>query len=162
MAHKTYTTINPRHLIVFRLHLKGLSNTEIASTLGYTPQNISLILNSTNMAEVCEELKEDILRATYDDVQKTIDAVGPLLVEEKIRLALTAKDERVRSISCTEMLNMGGHKPITHVVVEETHHEHVKLSELDEKELRDRVRTAIGDIKEEKPLLVDVIGETLH
>lgn len=102
---------------MLRLHFQGLSNLEIASQLNVTPQHVSNVLCTPEAQELLAQLQENTLD-TILDVQTQAQAIAPLVFEEKVRLALTAKDEKVRTTNCKDILDIAGHMPVRRVVVE--------------------------------------------
>lgn len=109
--------LNPTHYRILLLHWHGLSHGEIAAELGVAAQTVSSLVCSEAGEAILSELAKRSLD-TVADVQLVAQALAPAVMEEKARLALGAKDERVRNIACTDILNMAGHQPVRRVLVE--------------------------------------------
>ena len=148
--------INPRHLIVLKLHWKGIGNQQIADIVGITAQHVSNIINMPVARELYATFQENVFESLAD-VQETLQAAAPELLNEKLRLALNAKDERVRSTSCTELLQMSGHKPVSRIVVERQDSPHDKYANMSEDQLRHELLKGVGNAE-----LLTKETETVH
>lgn len=133
----------PRHLAVLRLWAQGYTNDEIATMTNYTPSVVSQITNCPEAKALMAEMQDSTF-ASIADVQTTLQACAPALLEEKIKLALTAKDERVRSVSCSDLLGLAGHTPVKRVEltkVEEIENDYAGKSD---EEIREHIRQELG------------------
>lgn len=104
----------PRLLQVLRLYYQGHTYDEIASLTGYHYQSVAQLINSPASRDILAKFQDKTLD-TILDIQADVQAIAPAALEEKVRLALSAKDERVRNTACSDILAMAGHKPIDRV-----------------------------------------------
>jgi len=110
--------LRPIHLHVIALHLRGVTNVEIAAQLDYTHIRVSQILNDPLALEVIEQMRERIVINTEEEVMNKLQMIAPELIDKKISLALTSKDERVATINSAELLQMAGHTPVKRIHVQ--------------------------------------------
>lgn len=130
--------LTPAHLEVFRLYFQGYSQLDIAKLTGYDRAWICKMLNGPDANDLLEQFQAKTIN-TILDVQSDAQAIAPRVFEEKIRLALNAKDERTRNIACTDILNMAGHRPIHRVVMENADPVLDKYADLTEDQLREQL-----------------------
>lgn len=109
--------LRPAHLDMVTLHLAGESNTDIATKMGYTPQQVSNILNCPEVLEILQLLREETLN-TMSQVQAEAQLYAPEMLRRKVDYALHGTDDRVRNLAQTEILNIAGHVPVRHISVE--------------------------------------------
>ena len=136
----------PSHLRVVALEWAGLDNLEIANRTGYSVQHVSNILTTPEAEEIRIELRKNTLD-TMTDIQLEVQAIAPTILHEKIRLAINANDERVRSTSCTDLLHMAGHSPVKRLQLEKIDKGDADLADKSEDELRSLVRDEMDRIK---------------
>lgn len=105
------------HLDMVTLHLAGESNADIATKLHYTPQQVSNILNCSEVQEILQALREETIN-TMSQVQGIAQMVAPEMLRLKVDYALHGTDDRVRNLAQTEILNLAGHVPVRHITVE--------------------------------------------
>lgn len=98
---------NPRHLQIIRLHLMGFSNDATAQMVGYTTQQVSNVINGPDGQDIIAQVQAAQIE-TFSQVQAMAQLVVPEVLNEKIRLALSSADERVRTINCQQILEMTG------------------------------------------------------
>lgn len=138
----------PQHIQIVRLAWQGYEQQEIASFLGCSSGHVSQILACDEARAIMEGLRQHAI-SSMDEVQDEAQLVAPLVMREKIRLALDAQDERVRNIACTDILAIAGHTPVKKLQIERND---PKLDEIERKtpeELREGLRALIG-LKDEK------------
>lgn len=109
--------LKPDHLAVARYWLLGLNNQEIAQETGYHPYHVSRIINSPQFQDILTQLSAKTIE-TVNDIRADVQAMLPGVIEQKYKLALHARDERVRNIACSDILGIGGLSPIRQVHVE--------------------------------------------
>ena len=133
----TIRGIKPIHLLIFRDHMRGHTNREIASLHGITEQSVCNILQE----EPIQELKKAAMEKAFDtltDVQESLQLAAPFAIQTKISL-LSSSDDRVRNMAATDILQMSGHRPASRLIVE---HEQTVERETDnksEEELRNMI-----------------------
>lgn len=127
--------LRPAHLDMVTLHLAGDSNTDIATKLGYTPQQVSNILNSPEVLEILTALKDETLN-TMTQVQAEAQLYAPEILRRKINYALHGSDDRVRNTAQTEILHIAGHVPVKHIVVNDHNTTLEKFKNQSDEELR--------------------------
>ena len=135
--------LSPKQLEVVRLHWQGWSAVEISGHTEYTVEHISNILNS----QVGQEYLEDMIKGSLDCtsyVETFAQAVSPMVMHEKFRLSLEAKDERVRSSSCSDILNIAGHQPVKRVQIDRVDPVVGKYDGMTEEEIRAAVLEGVG------------------
>lgn len=125
----------PWQMEIIRLYWRGLTRKEIADRIGCTLQTIARAIDSTDGAAILEELRAGTISTTIEAMAE-IQAVVPEVLEQKISLALHSADERVRSKSCTELLEMAGHSPIRHIQIERPDPLEAKYGTKTEEDLR--------------------------
>jgi len=108
----------PLHMLILRLHFQGWTADEIGQELDCSAQTVYRIVGLPESLEILEMFQKKTVD-TILDISGDLQAVAPAVFEEKLKLALKAKDERVRNIACTDILNMAGHSPIKRVQVEQ-------------------------------------------
>ena len=128
----------PDYLRITISFWNGLTPTEIAAETGYSYTHVTQVLASERAQEILEQLTSATLD-TVNEVQSVAQAVAPAVMEEKVRLALSAKDERVRNTSCSDILNIAGHQPVKRVQIEKPLSEAERYRDRSEDELRDLV-----------------------
>lgn len=131
--------LKPAHLDMVTLHLSGEGNADIAAKLGYTAQQVSNILNSPEVQEMLQLLKDETLN-TMAQVQAEAQLYAPEILRKKIDYALRGDDARVRNTAQTEILNIAGHVPIRHITVENKSMVIERYKDKSEDELRAMVR----------------------
>jgi hypothetical protein len=125
------------------LHLQGDSNTDIATKLGYTPQQVSNILNSPDVVEILATLRDETIN-TMSQVQAEAQMYAPEILRRKIDYALHGSDDRVRNAAQTEILNIAGHVPVRHITVENKNQVLEKYKDKTDDELRSIVGGSNG------------------
>ena len=143
MSNWTPRKWKPIHLQVARLYFQGYNNVEIAAATGLNFQYISQIINGPDFTTMLQELTERTLD-TVIDVQQDAQAIAPRIFEEKVSLALSAKDERVRNTACSDILEIAGHRPVTRMVVERAPSVRDELSDKTEEEIRLKILEDLG------------------
>lgn len=131
--------LKPAHLDMVTLHLSGESNGDIAIKLGYTAQQVSNILNSPEVVEMLQLLKDETIN-TMAQVQAEAQLYAPEILRKKIDYALRGDDARVRNTAQTEILNIAGHVPVRHITVESKSQVVEKYKDKSEDELRAMIR----------------------
>lgn len=131
--------LKPAHLDMVTMHLAGDTNADIALKLGYTAQQVSNILNSPDVLEMLQLLKDESLN-TMAQVQAEAQLYAPEILRRKIDYALRGDDARVRNTAQTEILNIAGHVPVKHITVENKSQVVEKYKDKSEEELRAMIR----------------------
>ncbi len=103
--------------------------------VGVTPQHVSNLLNTPEALEMLSQFQDKTLD-TIMDIQLDAQAIAPAIFEEKVRLALTAKDERTRNTACSDILNIAGHMPVRRVVIEQPDRQAERFDKMTNDELR--------------------------
>lgn len=134
---------------ICRLHVLGLKGTHIAEMMGVTPQTVYNIVGSEKGKEVIDRLSlgRDV---GAEDIQKRIQEIQPLALE--ILTDAMIDDEaklEVRVGIAQDMMNRGGHKPVSKVDVKSIHYR-VDADFL--KEIKDRADEIGEEIEEVKVL----------
>lgn len=128
--------------MMLRLHWQGESNTDIAMLTGYTPQQVSNIINSEEAQGILAALQAEALD-TMSQVQTEAQFMAPKLFDNVVKLAEAAGDERVRLHANLAALGIAGHVPVKRVVVERENMLHKKFEDMTEDEIR---RDIAGDL----------------
>jgi predicted transcriptional regulator len=138
----------PQHIQVVRLTWQGYSQQEIAEFLGVSSGHVSQVLGCDEAQAMLKQLTQHAI-SSMDEVQDEVQLVAPLVMREKIRLALDAQDERVRNIACTDILAIAGHTPVKKLQIERNDPRQDELERKTPEELRAGLRSLIG-LKDEK------------
>ena len=106
--------LSPRHFEILDKHLAGVSNKDIASELGITPQMVTILVNSPNFQHelalrrgVVEGLKNERLADTTDPAVELLRA-NALRAAEKLVSGLDEESFAIRKNSATEILDRVG------------------------------------------------------
>jgi hypothetical protein len=110
--------LKPAHLQVIRLHWMGKDNTEIAAITGYTPQQVSNVINCEDAQKIIEGLNADAID-TMREVQCELQLSAPLYLNNLHEMAFSCADLRVKANINIALLGMAGHVPIKRVVVQD-------------------------------------------
>lgn len=138
----------PRHLAILRLYYQGMSQVDIAACLGLSQRLVTEIVNSP----AAKELEAEFQRQTFSsitDVQLQLQAIAPAALEETVRLAFHANDEKVRMTSCQNILEMAGHKAPIKQMIEHKSKVEEEFRGKTEEELRRELLEAVGAIDED-------------
>jgi len=127
---------------MIRLHWHGLSNLEIAAKLGYTPQEVSNILNAPEALAILGEMR-NLAIDTMGEVAAELQAVAPIALSRKIDL-LGSSDDRVANTAATDLLHMAGHAPVKRLQVSQPTSAELKYEGLNEAELREKLLEELG------------------
>jgi predicted transcriptional regulator len=147
--------LSPLHLEIIRRHFNFESGSEIALALGITQCLVSNVLNSEQGLEVVEQLWSRKFDSMLE-VGQQLQAVAPYIVQEKIKLALTARDERVKNTACTDILHMAGHVPVRRVEIDDLRPDS-KFSGKSEEEMRAMILEELDTVLEAKGKAVDTV-----
>lgn len=133
----------PRDLRVAMMSYYGATNKDIAHALGMHEISIGNILRSPTILEFIEDLKTKSIE-TMSQVAEMAQLAAPAVMEEKIRLALSARDERVRNTAAKDILEIAGHSPVKRVVVEKEAPSESTYHNKTEDELRAELLSIVG------------------
>lgn len=133
----------PIYYKIVRLDAQGFTQTEICQITGYGMQQVGKILVSDEAKNILEQIKNNTLDTALA-AQTDMQAMVPLVLEEKFRLALGAEDERVRNIACTDILDRAGHAPRRNVDLHIHDHGDKKYDGMSEAEMRTALLAEIG------------------
>lgn len=135
MAHWQPKKITPKQLRVITLWFNRMSNQDIATETGYTPQQVSNLINTEWAQEILGKLQEQTLD-TIMDVQTEAQAVAPMIMQETIRLALHGVAEPTRTANCKTILEIAGHRPVTRIDMNAHMDARTKYDQMTDEELR--------------------------
>ncbi len=132
----------PFGLRVCQFYWAGETVQEIAKRFGVTVSRVQSLLATDEAKKIIECLCDGTL-STMLEVNATIQACAPAVAAEKIRLALESPDDRVRSTSCKDILEMAVGTPTKRIEIrrESAKSEHAGM---DETELRQHLRRKLG------------------
>lgn len=133
----------PFHIRCALLSLAGLTNKEIALEVSKSPETISAVLASAEVQAFLAEYRGQALNSMLE-VQTMAQAIAPVAMHEKIRLALNGRDERVRNTACKELLEIAGHTPLHRVSVDRPDHVSEKYAERSDEDIRREIEQALG------------------
>jgi hypothetical protein len=136
-------TFKPRDLHMCLLSWNGYPNTKIALVMGLGEGAVSASLNSPTALEIFSQLKSGAIDSMLS-VQTMAQAIAPLVMEQKMTLALGARSETVRNVACSDILEMAGHSPIKRLSIERpdpTADRHLGKTE---RELREEILSGLG------------------
>lgn len=101
----------PQHVNIVRLAWQGYTVYEIAQFIGMSEAHVSSVINCDEAQALFSQLREHAINSS-DEIQDEAQLIAPRVMQEKIRLALEADDERVRNIACSDILAIAGHTPV--------------------------------------------------
>lgn len=134
---------NPTHLAILRLWAHGgMTHAEVAAIVGCSSGLVSQVVGSPLAQELLGTLQDKILDTTLD-VQQTLQAAAPLVMQEKLRLALNARNESVRNSACTDIIHMAGHMPLRRMQIEQTVEQKDKFEGLSEEQIREQIYASL-------------------
>lgn len=126
---------------VIRYYLEGKSVSEISAMTRYSPKGIRRILEAPAVRRIIARAKAGSFM-TISEVASILQLAAPEILQEKIRLALTSKDEKIRSTNCRDLLEMAGHGAKTHIVLENVKHD--DLADKSPEDIKEEILRAIG------------------
>lgn len=145
---------------MLRMWFAGMSQTDIATKLGTTIATVNRVCNSVEGNELLSDMHSQTLD-TILDIQTQAQIVAPAIFEEKLRLALTSDDDRVRTTNCTDILNMAGHTPIKRVEMTDNRNSRDEdYAGLTADELRQKLIDSMK--KPELPASTNPVDNTVH
>lgn len=153
MNGRTFRRFKPLYLHICRVHWSEPTKSydEIAAQLGVSPGWVSEVINSADAAEIFQRLQDKTLD-TMVDVQTDLQAVAPLVLQEKISLALDkSTPPGVRDKSLTEILHMAGHQPTKYVQVERADAPVDKIGKMSESQIMDELTKGLGGSEQAGP-----------
>jgi predicted transcriptional regulator len=136
--------LKPVHLLMIRLFWSGQTLAEIASKVGYTPQQVMNVVHSDHAKDILQQLQSAAIDS-MEEVQDRINEAAPELLNKKLQHALYSSDEKVSNRACTELLHMAGHVPVQRVKIEREDAVSKKYEGLTEDELRNKLLDSIRD-----------------
>jgi len=140
----------PTALRVVQYYWWGETHEEIGARLGLPVSRARGILASGEAKAILEHLKNNTMNAMLE-VNTTLQAIAPVILQEKFRLATEDADSRVRNSACKDLLEMAVGKPINKVQISHTDPISDAHRNLTEDDIRNNLRKKIG-IDPEKDL----------
>lgn len=138
----------PVHVQIVRLAWQGYEASEIAQVLSLSEIHVRNIINCDESQAMLAQMKEHAINSS-DEVQDECQLVAPLMVREKIKLALEAKDERVRGINASDILAIAGHTAVKKLEITRSDASRDDLSKKTPQQMRDEILADLG-IKQEQ------------
>lgn len=141
------TKFTPFGLRVCQFYWAGETIQEIARRFSVPTSRVQSLLATEEARKILDMLCDGTL-STMLEVNATIQAAAPAVAMEKIRLALESPDDRVRSTSCKDILEMAVGTPTKKVEIHHTEgkSEHAGMSEED---IREQLRKKLGIAKDD-------------
>ena len=140
--------------IVLRLQLllwSGHDQHAAALILGKTDAWVSNILTTDEAKEIYSHLESQIIDSTRQ-VQAALQAAAPAVIEEKISLALNAKNETVRNAAGQQILEMAGHSAIRHLEIHRPDEIAESYKDKTEAEIRAEILRGLSEGEDETPV----------
>lgn len=123
---------------MIRLHWQGEDNHSIAALTGYTPQQVSNIVNTEEAQKIIEALQADVLD-TMSQVATEAQFDAPILYDNVFKMACSEGDARVRLHANLALLGIAGHVPIKRMVIERDTALQKKFEDMSEDEIRNSI-----------------------
>ena len=142
----------PFVLHVVQLSWNGMDEDEIALHVGKTKQEVLKILASDQAKQIYARLEAQTLD-TMGQVQAVLQAAAPKLMEEKVRLALSARSEAVRNSATGDLLDRAGHVAVKQLEIRRGDEVEEAYRDKSEDEIRDMISQGFEAIEK---------GETVH
>jgi hypothetical protein len=116
---------------------------KIADDMGFSYQTVKNALNSPLGKQVLDTIRAQTI-STIQQVQTTAQLYAPEMIELLLREARGAMESSSRVRAQMRLLDMAGHKPIQHVVVERPDEIETEFKDLNEDQLREKVLAKLG------------------
>jgi hypothetical protein len=133
----------PVHVQIVRLCWQGYSAVEIAQFLGISEIHVRNIINCDEAQAMLSQMKEHAINSS-DEIQDEAQLVAPLVMREKIRLALEAGDERVRNVACSDILAIAGHTAVKKLEISRSENSRDDLTRKTPRELQEDILKDMG------------------
>ncbi len=133
----------PLHMRVCTLYWSGLAFAEVGEAVGLSAEHVRRVVESEPGQALLVELSARTLD-TVLDVQTVAQAYAPMAIDEKLRLMLHGRDERVRNIAAGDILAIAGHQPVKRISIERPDPVNEKYKGLTDDELRAHVLAELG------------------
>lgn len=143
------TKFTPFGLRVCQFYWAGDTIQEIARRFSVPTSRVQALLATPEAKQILDALTEGTL-STMLEVNAHIQAAAPAIAQEKIRLALESPDERVRSTSCKDILEMAVGTPTKRVEIHHATSADKAREGMDEHALREHLRRKLGLADEPK------------
>ena len=132
----------PLHCHIIRLYWLGFEPDDIAGRFGIPLSTVQSVIRSDQAKVILRELESKAYDSALD-VITAAQAAAPEMLQEKITLALSSPDERVRSRNATDVLAIAGHTPVHRVSIERPD----PISEAYKDKTPDQLRKELMDLK---------------
>jgi len=134
---------SPLCLRVCQFYWYGENHDQIAKRFGLTKSHVQSILAAPESQAIIDELVNHTMD-TMLQVATQAQAIAPIIMQEKIRLALEDPDSKVRTTNCKDILEMAGHAPIKRIQLNRPDANSEKHKDMSESELRENLKRKIG------------------
>ena len=140
----------PMHVQIVRLTWQGYTAVDVAQFLGLSEIHVRNIINCDEAQALLSQMKDHAISSS-DEVQDEAQLVAPLVMREKIRLALDAQDERVRNIACTDILAIAGHTPVKKLEIQRSDASRDDLTRKTPEQIREDILKDLGIAETKAP-----------
>lgn len=149
--------LNARHREIIRLHALGYKGTEIAHTVGCTPQLVYMVVNSP-MGEAFLAEIESARTDSVEDVRERLKEMSPLAAEVFLDIMNNGVKEHNRLKAAKTVLEMSGHRKNDSV-----NHNHIHLTKEDIDDIKKEHKGGPKVVEEtEEAEVVEDFNETNH
>lgn len=149
-------------LRIVMLQMQGHTEAEIAVMTGYSGSGVSTILTSPDAEIIRREITSRVID-TMADIQSDIQALAPTMLQEKLKLAMTAKSETVRNNAITDLLELAGHTPVKQVSIHRANPIDADYTDKTEQAIRDEIMAGLDDNPTSEPSTISRdIKQLLH
>lgn len=136
-------SLKPWHYEALLRFSQGERMRKIADDMGFSYQTVKNALNSPLGKQVLDTIRAQTI-STIQQVQATAQVFAPEMIDLLLKEARTATESSSRVRAQMRLLDMAGHKPIQHVVVERPDALDEEYKDLDEAEIRAKALAGIG------------------
>ena len=143
MAQDAVRFLKSWHYEALMLHAQGVPHRELAKKYDVSYQSIKNIVNSAVGRNLLETIRNQTI-TTMREVQARLQSVAPEMVEGLINEARTAPESATRARAQIRLLEMAGHQPTQHMVIERPDAVEEEYKDQDESQIKQRVLDKIS------------------
>lgn len=136
--------LRPDHLKMIQLHWQGRDNSEIASALGFTPQQVSNVLNSPLARSLLDQLQNSTLDS-MGEVNAELQLAAPIAAERLIH-QLHSPNEVIANRAANQILDRAHGTPLKRVQVQATSQIDKRYEGKTEAEIRQAMLDELGSL----------------
>lgn len=135
--------LRPWHYEALLRFSQGERMRRIADDMGFSYQTVKNALQSPLGKQVLDTIRVQTI-STIQQVQATAQVFAPEMIDLLLKEARKAPESSSRVRAQMRLLDMAGHKPIQHVVVERPDEIETEFKDLNEDQLREKVLAKLG------------------